>query len=100
MLSWPHVKQREHTAAAKLLMRYLATTFLLAALAAVLAGCGGGGGGNVPGDAVAKVGNQSITQDQFNQLIDQAKRSYKSQKRPFPNAGTADYNQLKQQAVQ
>src|SRR5215211_3486504 len=82
------------------MMRYLTTTFLVAALAAVLAGCGGGGGGNVPGDAVAKVGDQTITQQQFDQLIDQARRSYKTQKRPFPKAGSEEYQALKNQAVQ
>jgi foldase protein PrsA len=83
-------------------MRYLPTTFLVAALAAVLAGCGGGGGsgGSVPGDAVAKVGSASITQKQFNDLIEQAKRSYKTNKKKFPPAGSTEYQNLKNQAVQ
>jgi parvulin-like peptidyl-prolyl isomerase len=80
-------------------MRYLKATVLLAALAAVLAGCGGGGG-SVPGNAVAKVGDQTITQTQFNALIDQAKRSYKTQKREFPKQGSTEYQTLKNQAVQ
>ena len=82
-------------------MRYLVTTLLFAALVAVLAGCGGGGGSssNVPSDAVAQVGGQTITQEQFNQLLDQAKRSYQSQKRPFPKAGTPEYQTLKNQAI-
>src|SRR5437867_11606638 len=79
-------------------MRYLTITFLLAAVAAVLAGCGGGGG-QVPSGAVAQVDNQTITQSQFDQLLEQAKRSYKIQKRPFPKAGTTDYEALKTQAV-
>jgi parvulin-like peptidyl-prolyl isomerase len=75
---------------------------LLAALAAVLAACGGGGGGggNVPNDAVAKVGDRTITQQQFDALLNQAKRSYESQKRAFPKAGTPEYQTLKNQAVQ
>jgi parvulin-like peptidyl-prolyl isomerase len=81
-------------------MRYLTTTFLVAALVAVLAGCGGGGGGDVPGNAVAKIGDQTITQQQFDQLIEQARRSYKTQKRPFPKAGSQEYQALKNQAVQ
>jgi parvulin-like peptidyl-prolyl isomerase len=81
-------------------MRYLTTTLLIAALAAVLAGCGGGGSGSVPGDAVAKVGPTTITQNQFSDLLEQAKRSYKSQKRKFPDAGTPEYQTLKNQAVQ
>jgi parvulin-like peptidyl-prolyl isomerase len=81
-------------------MRYLTTTFLVAALAAVLAGCGGGGGGSVPGDAVASVDGATITQQQFNDLLDQAKRTYKTNKQKFPTAGTTQYQQLKNQAVQ
>ena len=79
-------------------MRYLTTTLLLASLAAVLAGCGGSGG--VPSGAVAKVGKDTITQQSYNTLIDQAKRSYKVQKRPFPKAGSAEYKTLQNQAVQ
>ena len=81
-------------------MRYLTTTFLIAALVAVLAGCGGGGsGGSVSNDAVAEVNGQSISQEQFNKLLDQAKKSYVSQKRKWPAAGTTEYDTLKNQAV-
>ncbi len=80
-------------------MRYLKLIVLLAALAAVLAGCGGGNG-SVPSNAVAKVGDQTVTQDQYNILIDQAKRSYKVQKRAFPAVGSFEYQTLKNQAVQ
>src|ERR1700682_2176995 len=78
-------------------MRYLKLTLLVATSAAVLAGCGGSG--SVPSGAVAKCGNQSITQDQYNSLIEQAKRSYKVQKRTFPKAGSTEYETLKNQAV-
>jgi parvulin-like peptidyl-prolyl isomerase len=82
------------------LMRYLKTTFLIAALVAVLAGCGGGGGGgSVSSDSVAEVNGQSITQEQFNTLLNQAKKSYISQKRKWPAAGTTEYDTLKNQAV-
>ena len=82
-------------------MRYLTNMLLIAALAAVLAACGGGGGGgDVPNDAVAKVGDTTITQQQFDALLAQAKRSYVSQKRAFPKAGTPEYQALKNQAVQ
>jgi parvulin-like peptidyl-prolyl isomerase len=80
-------------------MRRLTITVLLAALVAVLAGCGGGGSSSVPGDAVAKVNGQTISQTQFNQLLDQAKKSYKSQNRKWPAAGTTEYDTLKNQAV-
>jgi foldase protein PrsA len=81
-------------------MRYLTNMLLIAALAAVLAACGGGGGGDVPNEAVAKVGDTTITQQQFDALLAQAKRSYVSQKRAFPKAGTPEYQALKNQAVQ
>jgi parvulin-like peptidyl-prolyl isomerase len=80
-------------------MRYLTTTFIVAALVAVLAGCGGGGG-SVPGDAVAKVDGTTITQQQFNDLLEQAKKTYKTNKKKFPAAGTQEYQTLKNQAVQ
>jgi parvulin-like peptidyl-prolyl isomerase len=78
-------------------MRYLKLTLLLATSAAVLAGCGSSS--NVPSSAVAKCGNQTISNDQYNSLIDQAKRSYKVQKRAFPKAGSTEYETLKNQAV-
>ena len=79
-------------------MRYLKPTILLAALAAVLAGCGSSS--SVSSNAVAKCGSQEIKQAQYNALLDQAKRSYKVQKRAFPKAGSPEYETLKNQAVQ
>jgi parvulin-like peptidyl-prolyl isomerase len=80
-------------------MRNRSLILLLAALVALLAaGCGGSD--SVPSDAVAKVGDQTITRAQFEQLLSQAKKSYASQKRDFPKAGSAEYEQLKNQAVQ
>ena len=66
------------------------------------AGCGGGGDDdeNVPGDAVAVVDGSSIAKTEFDGLISQAKKSYKAQKRKFPKVGTAEYDVLKNQAVQ
>jgi parvulin-like peptidyl-prolyl isomerase len=74
---------------------------LVAALVLVAAGCGGGDDNeSVPGDAVAVVGSSEISKAQFDALINQAKRSYKAQKRAFPKAGTTEYNTLKDQAMQ
>ena len=80
----------------------LRSTFLalLFALALVAAGCGGGGTKTVPADAVAVVGNSTITKSQFNFLLDGAKRTYAARKTPFPKAGTTQYKSLQDQAMQ
>jgi parvulin-like peptidyl-prolyl isomerase len=70
----------------------------LAALA--LAGCGSSGPKSVPKDAVAVVGNDTITRSQFDTLLNQAQSGYKKQKRTFPKAGTTEYNQLQSQIMQ
>lgn len=81
--------------------RVLAPLALLAvAIAVVVAGCGGGGSKKVAAGSVAKVDKVDITRDQFNALMDQAQRSYKSQKRTFPTAGSSEYVALQNQAVQ
>lgn len=71
-----------------------------AAIGLVVAGCGGGGGTKVSSGSVAKVEKTDITRTKFNALMDQAQRSYKSQKRTFPTAGSSEYVALQNQAVQ
>ena len=77
------------------------TLFLLltALLAVVATGCGGGAK-EVPKDAVAVVGDAEIPKQEFDVLMEQAKKSYETQDRPFPKAGSPDYNTLKNQAIQ
>jgi foldase protein PrsA len=77
--------------------RLLLLPALVLALAA--AGCGGGSD-KVPEDAVAVVDGQTVSKSDFNALIDQARKSYKTQKRDFPKAGSKEYQTLKNQAVQ
>ena len=73
---------------------------LLAGVAALAAGCGGGGGTkSVPVDAVAVVGNQTITKAQFDGLIAAAKGEDKARGQKFPSVGTTQYTQLRDQAV-
>ena len=78
-------------------------TLLPALIAALLlAGCGGGdstSSDDVPDDAVAVVDGREIPRSEFDTLIEQAKRSYKSQKREFPAAGSEEYQTLRNQAV-
>ena len=71
---------------------------LAAAAALAVAGCGGSST-SVNTDDVAVVGGTHITKQQFEGLIAQAKKSFKQQNRPFPKAGTQDYQTLKNQAV-
>jgi parvulin-like peptidyl-prolyl isomerase len=81
-------------------MRKPVLILVLAVLTGLLAaGCGGGGSANVPSDAVAVVGDQTVSRGEFNALINQAQTSYKTQKRSFPKPGSTQYEQLKQQAM-
>jgi len=75
---------------------------LLLALGVALfaVGCGGSEEQAVPADAVAVVGDQPIDKAQFDQLMEQARTSYEAQERDFPEAGTPEYNTLRNQAMQ
>jgi parvulin-like peptidyl-prolyl isomerase len=72
---------------------------LLCALVLALAGCGGGSD-EVPADAVAVVDGEEIAKSDYDALINQAKQSYKNQKREFPAAGSQEFQTLRNQAVQ
>jgi foldase protein PrsA len=54
---------------------------------------------NVPPDSVAVVGDKAITKSEFDDLVTYAKRSYATQKRPFPKVGTPEYVQIRDQAM-
>jgi parvulin-like peptidyl-prolyl isomerase len=72
---------------------------LAAAVALVAAGCGGGAK-SVPSNAVAVVGKDPISRVTLDDLLARAKRNYKTQKRVFPKAGSAEYQALLSQIVQ
>jgi len=78
-------------------LRYLPVA-LLAVLLLVAAGCGGGSK-KVPADAVAVVGDDTITKTEFNFLIAGAKAQAKAAKADFPKPGTADYKTLQDKAM-
>ena len=80
------------------LLRSLPVALLLAVVL-VAAGCGGGSKG-VPSSAVARVGSDTITKDQFNFLLAGAQRTYAAKKSPFPKPGTTQYKSLQDQAMQ
>jgi len=75
------------------------SSLLLLALIAVLglAACGGGGtsSADVPDGAIAVVGDKTVTKQEFDQLIEQQKKSAEAQKQDFPAPGTAQYEALK-----
>jgi len=72
-----------------------------ALLALVATGCGGSSSGSarLGADDVAVAGSKEIPKEQFQALMARAKNSYVAAKRPFPKPGTAEYEQLKGQAV-
>jgi parvulin-like peptidyl-prolyl isomerase len=72
----------------------------LAAIAAtVLAACGSTSKPQVPKGAVAIVGNEPVTQTQYNFYWEQEKLSYKKQKKAFPAVGSTAYQDLRDQIV-
>jgi parvulin-like peptidyl-prolyl isomerase len=78
-------------------MRFLVRLTLPVLLVAVLvAGCGSGGSASVSAGDVAVVGNQHITQGQFDSLVAQQKQSTGS---TFPKQGTAEYEAVKSRIV-
>jgi parvulin-like peptidyl-prolyl isomerase len=83
------------------LSRYIILPVTAAALLLIGVACGGGDSSDVPSNAVAVVGGEeTVTKAEFDRLLNQARQSYKDSKRPFPNAGTDEYVQLRDQIVQ
>jgi parvulin-like peptidyl-prolyl isomerase len=81
--------------------RFISIAFAVVFAALLLAGCGGGNDSkDVPSDAVAVVGDQEITKEQFDALIAQARASAKQQKRTFPKAGTPEFKNLQNQGLE
>lgn len=72
---------------------------LLLLVIALTAGCAGGDE-SVPSDAVAVVDGEEIPKSDYEQILAQAKVSYKNQKRDFPKAGSQEFQTLRNQAVQ
>lgn len=84
----------------------LPIALLLVVLALVATACGGSGGGSsdekptVPSGAVAVVGDQTITQAQFDALYKSAVAQGVANGQKAPKAGSAEEKTLKQQVLQ
>ena len=68
-----------------------------ATVALVASACGGSA--SVPSDAIAVVNGTEISKDEFDQLLDQAKKASEASKQEFPKAGTPEYQSLQTQFV-
>jgi foldase protein PrsA len=77
-------------------MKRLVLAVALVALLAVSLTAAACGGNEVPAGAIAAVGDGVVTQEQFDEIMAQAKAQYASQEGApeFPEEGTAAYNQL------
>jgi foldase protein PrsA len=82
------------------LARYILLPVAAATLLLTGVACGGGDDGDVPSNAIARVGGETVTKAEFDRLLSQARQSYKDSNRPFPKAGTDEYVQLRDQIVQ
>jgi parvulin-like peptidyl-prolyl isomerase len=82
-------------------MKHLRLVSILALAAAFSAACGSSSGpSSVPNDSVAVVGSTTIPKTDYNQVLEQAKRSFAAQKKPFPKPGTQPYTTLRAQIIQ
>lgn len=73
---------------------------LLPALALAFFAAGCGGDDSVPKDAVAVVDGEKIARSDYQAIVDQARKTYKTQKRDFPKAGSQEFQALKNEVVQ
>jgi foldase protein PrsA len=81
-------------------MRRIIGVFSGVVLLLAVAACGGGGARSVPSDAVAVVGDKTITKAQWDALIDQTKENYKATKHSFPKPGSVELANLRSNATQ
>jgi parvulin-like peptidyl-prolyl isomerase len=82
-------------------MKHIRLVIVFAVTALLVVGCGSSGSSeSVPNDAVAVVGGNTISKDQYNQVLTQAKRSYAAQHRTFPKEGTQAFTTLRGQIIQ
>ena len=66
----------------------------------LVAACGSSGPQDVPNDAVAVVGDKSISKSDWDALIEQTRRNFAATKRKFPAPGSVELANLKANATQ
>jgi len=81
-------------------MKRVIVAFSGFALVLVLAACGGGGPRSVPSDAVAVVGDESISKSDYDALLDQTKANYKATNHAFPKPGSVELANLRANVTQ
>jgi foldase protein PrsA len=82
-------------------MRRFFLVLLALPLALLAAACGGGGGsGKVSSSDAAVVNGEHITQATLDRRLNEARCSYKLQKRAFPKAGSQEYQSIQSQILQ
>ena len=79
--------------------RLIAVLAVAIAAGALAAGCGSQNQ-SVGANDVAVVGDQTISKDQFDRLMSQAKKNYQANKQQWPDTGTPQYVALRKQAMQ
>jgi foldase protein PrsA len=72
---------------------------ILVATVALAASACGGGSDSVPAGAIATVNGTEISKADLDDLIEQAKQGYESQKQEFPKAGTPEFQNIQRQYV-
>jgi foldase protein PrsA len=81
-------------------MKRILVALLGVSLLLVVSACGGGGPRSVPSNAVAVVGDNTITKAQFDALMEQTKNNYTATNHAFPKAGTVALATLRANATQ
>lgn len=75
--------------------RLLGSALAIGLAALIATGCGGG----IPENSICTVDGDPIAKKDYQRIIDQARKNYKSQGQPFPKKTSPEYKQLKNQAV-
>jgi parvulin-like peptidyl-prolyl isomerase len=81
-------------------MRRILAIGICSAVVLLVAACGGGGARDVPADAVAVVGDKTITKAEWDALIAQTRHNFKATKKQFPKPGSVELANLKNNATQ